>query len=70
VDIFDIVKNKEYENVVQTTANNLNEKLKKKGSVPVLEEKLKKYISTIMDKDHKSAFEKNIIERFDEVLKE
>ena len=68
-DILDIVNPRVEKNEISTTTNNFKDKLKKKGSIDFLEEKLKKYISTTINKENKSTIENNFLERFDDILK-
>ena len=69
-DILEIVKPVQTkQDYNSTTVTNLNDKLKKKGSLCALEEKLKNYINNALTKENKSTIEMNIIEQFDDILK-
>ena len=46
------------------------DKLKSQGSLEISEEKLRKYINTIISKQNKSVFEQNIIDHFYENIKD
>jgi hypothetical protein len=69
-DILDLINPKiEESNLYKTTGAALSDKLKKKGSLLVQEEKLRKYISLIVSKENKSTIETNFLEKFDDLLK-
>ena len=60
-DIIDLIK----EQFHNEENKNKDATFKLKGSQILEEEKLKKFFSTILNKDNKSTFEKNIIDYFD-----
>ena len=53
-----------------TKTKNLGDNLKMKGSLLSQESKLKKYLISIIQKDNKSVFEKNLLEFIEEKFKQ
>jgi len=69
-DILDIVNPKlnDSDEYYKNSVNKVNDKIKSKGSLSVHEERLKKYISSIANKENKTVFEQNLVDRFDELI--
>jgi len=55
-------------NTYQTSHQKFTDKIKTKGSISAHEEKIKKYVNSILNKENKSTLEQNIVEHFDEIL--